>query len=102
MTAVDVHLLFSSRRHCQWAILLMAAGTILQAAYAADPEITDQYRLTLELNASIATNLAGSGTLGFFANPDLENQTYRLVWPDITYLPTHWLHLSGGLLTQYT
>src|SRR5690349_8575954 len=86
-------------RQCRWAALSLAACTLLRAAHAADSEITDQYRLTLELNASIATNFAGSGTLGFFANPDLENQTYRLEWPNITYLPTHWLHLSGGLLT---
>jgi hypothetical protein len=107
MRAVDKQLLFSTTarrrtRQWQWAMLLLAACTILQAAKAADPDVTDQYRFTLELNASIATNFAGSGTLGFFANPDLENQTYRLEWPNITYLPTHWLHLSGGLLTQYT
>ena len=82
--------------------MLLAACTILPGAHAADPEITDQYRLTLELNARIITNFAGSGTLGFFANPDLENQTYRLEWPNITYLPNHWLHASGGLLSQYT
>lgn len=92
------------RRHWQCALLLLAAGTILPAAHASDPdpEIADQYRLTFELNARIATNFAGNGTFGFFANPDMENQTYRLEWPNITYLPTHWLHVSGGLLTQYT
>jgi hypothetical protein len=81
---------------------LLAATVILPRACAADPEVTDQYRLTFELNARITTNFAGSGTLGFFANPDQENQIYRLEWPNITYLPTHWLHASGGLLTQYT
>jgi hypothetical protein len=90
------------RRYCHPALLLLAACAILQAANAAETDVTDQYRLTLELNASITTNFAGSGTLGFFANPDKENQTYRLEWPNITYLPTHWLHVSGGLLTQYT
>jgi hypothetical protein len=102
---VDKQIIFLAshqRRHCRWAMVLMAAGTILRVAHAADSEITDQYRLTLELNARLTTNFSGSGTLGFFANPDLENQTYRLEWPNITYLPTHWLHVSGGLLTQYT
>jgi hypothetical protein len=107
MRAADQHASFHAdlhrlRRHCQWAVLLLAACTILQTARAADPEITDQYRLTLELNARITTNFAGSGTLGFFANPDQENQTYRVEWPNITYLTTDWLHLSGGLLTQFT
>ena len=85
-----------------WILLLLAAGTMLPTAHASDPEVTDQYRLTYELDARISTNFAGSGTIGFFANPDLENQTYRLEWPNVTYLATHWLHVSGGLLTQYT
>jgi hypothetical protein len=75
---------------------------LLRAAHAADPEITDQYRLTFELNGRINTNFAGSGTIGFFADPDMENQIYRLEWPNITWLPTHWLHVTGALLTQYT
>jgi Protein of unknown function (DUF2490) len=107
MRAVDKQLLFCSTaqrrtRQCQWVLLLTAASSILPVAHAADSEITDQYRLTIELNARFNTNFAGSGTLGFFANPDLENQTYRLEWPNITYLPTHWLHVSGGLRTEYT
>ncbi len=109
MSAVEEQLIFSAahqtyRVPCRWVILLLAASTILAAAHAAnpDPEITDQYRLNFELNARIATNFAGNGTIGFFANPDMENQTYRLEWPNITYLATHWLRVSGGLLTQYT
>jgi hypothetical protein len=90
------------KRRCQSAVLLVAACMTPLIARGADPEITDEYRLTLELNARIITNFSGSGTIGFFANPDLENQTYRLEWPNLTWLPTHWFHASGGLLTQYT
>ncbi len=71
---------------------------MLLTAHASDPEVSDEYRLTYELDGRISTNFAGGGTIGFFANPDLENRTYRLEWPNISYLPTHWLHLSGGLL----
>ena len=51
------------KRHCRWAMFLLAVCTALPVTHAADPEITDQYRLTLELNARIITNFAGSGTL---------------------------------------
>src|SRR5262245_47655952 len=70
-------------------------------ARGADDDVSDEYRLTLAMHSKITDKVTGNGTLGFFANPDLDTRTYRVQWPDLTYRAARWMQLSGGLLTQY-
>ena len=89
------------RGHTRYRALLLAALLVPLAARGADDDVSDEYRLTLAMHSKITDKVSGNGTLGFFANPDLDTRTYRVQWPDFTYRAARWIQLSGGLLTQY-
>lgn len=68
---------------------------------AGDDELTDQARFNVSTHHLITSNLTGFFHLGYFNDPGLDERTYRIGWPGVTYTPNHWLQLSGGLLTTF-
>jgi len=75
---------------------------MLSTSVQLSAEVTEEYRLLFTMDARIADRWSSGGVLAFFEDPDAESQTYRVEWPNVTYIATRWLQLSGGLLTQYT
>ena len=68
---------------------------------AADDDPSNEYRTDVDLQHPIMGNLTGDLDLGYRWNPDLEYQTYTILWPGLTYKATAWAQVSSGLRTFY-
>ena len=80
--------------------LCVAATSALLAR--ADDDVANEYRPTLSLHHPIKDDLTGYAELQYRNNPDKNSEAYEVIWPSLTYSASHWLQLSGGLLSLYT
>lgn len=69
---------------------------------AADDDDSDKYRITLDIHHPIWSDLTGVVDLGYRWDPDLDYQTYAVLWPGLIYSPSKWAQVSAGLWTFYT
>src|SRR5436189_203330 len=69
--------------------------------FAQNDDLSSQFRFDVSTHHDIVTNLTGSAHLEYFNNPDLQEQTFRIEWPGLTYTANSWLQLSAGFLTSY-
>ena len=80
--------------------LFVVATSALPAR--ADDVVANEYRPTLSLHHPLKDDLTGYAELQYRNNPDKDFQAYEVIWPSLTYSVSHWLQLSGGLLSLYT
>ncbi|HTY87506.1 MAG TPA: DUF2490 domain-containing protein [Candidatus Acidoferrum sp.] len=50
----------------------------------------------------ISGNLTGVADVGYRWNPDLDYQTYTILWPGLIYSAAKWAQVSAGLRTFFT
>jgi hypothetical protein len=83
---------------------LIAAALVgaLALSVRADDDVANEFRSTLSLHHLIKDDLTGYAELQYRNNPDKHYQAYEVIWPSLTYSASHWLQLSGGLLSLYT
>ena len=88
----------SGLRVWSWWLLLWAVAF---PARAADDDPSNEYRTSVDVQHPIAGNLAGRVELGYRWNPELDYQTFTILWPGLIYRAAKWAQVSAGLRTLY-
>jgi len=86
------------------ALLSFTGAAPALAVPAADNnDVGNEFRETISTHHEIWDDLTGFGQFEYRDNPDLDYQTFNVVWPGVIYAPKRdWLQFTAGLGTLYT